>query len=93
MTSTPKAKKDSSEAAKRTVQLRNQQLKTHIQSSCGQSSLPIQTGNLLKSIKKDQRLEILTKANISPIDISPEEMVAMKVDLGVPWEKIKNMAR
>ena len=30
------------------------------------------------------------KAGIVVEDIAPKEMVAMKVDMGIPWEKVKN---
>ena len=47
----------------------------------------------MKTLSRDQRSQILKSAKISPIEIGAEEMVAMKVDLGIPWEKLKNMAR
>ena len=93
LTSTPKAKKDSSEASIRTLQRRNQNIKNHIENSCGKSSLTSQVGSLLKGVKMEQRSEILKMANIKPMEINAEEMVAMKVDLGIPWEKLKLMAR
>ena len=33
------------------------------------------------------------KAGIVAADITIEKMVAMKVDIGIPWEKVKCMAR
>ena len=53
----------------------------------------VQTSKLLKSFEEDHRKNILMKAGILAADIAPEEMVAMKVDMGIPWEKVKCMAR
>ena len=33
------------------------------------------------------------KAGIVAASITPEEIVATKVDMGIPWEKVKCMAR
>ena len=95
MTSTPKAIKQSDEAGKRTLQQRNKILKTQIETSSGSSEAAFnrQTGMFMKTLSRDQRSQILKSAKISPIEIGAEEMVAMKVDLGIPWEKLKNIAR
>ena len=53
----------------------------------------VQTSKLLKSSEEDHRKNILMKAGIVAADIAPEEMVAMKIDMGIPWEKVKYMAR
>ena len=53
----------------------------------------IQTSKLVTSIEDEKRHDILEKAGISPAVITPENMVAMKVDLEIPWEKLKCMAR
>ena len=93
--STPKAIKQSDEAGKRTLQRRNKILKKQTETSFGSSEAAFsrQAGMLMKTLSKDQRSQILKSAKISPIEIGAEEMVAMKVDLGIPWEKLKNMAR
>ena len=52
-----------------------------------------QTSKLVTSIEDKKRHDILEKAGISPRVITPENMVAMKADLGIPWEKLKCMAR
>ena len=64
--------------------------------SCSGSSekgLIIQTSKIVKSFSEENRSEILKQANISPIEIDEKEMVALKVNLGIPWEKVKSMAR
>ena len=53
----------------------------------------IQTPKLVTSIKDDKRHDILEKAGISPAVITPENMITIKVDLGIPWQKLKCMAR
>ena len=53
----------------------------------------VQTSKLLKSFEEDHRKNILMKAGILAADIAPEEMVAMKVDMGILWEKVNCMAR
>lgn len=52
-----------------------------------------QTSHLLKSFRHEDRIEILKNSNISSVAITPEAMVALKVDMGIPWEKMKTMAR
>ena len=53
----------------------------------------IQTSKLVTSIEDEKRHDILEKVGIYPAVITPENMVAMKADLGIPWEKLKCMAR
>ena len=52
-----------------------------------------QASKLVTSIEDEERHDILEKAGLSPAVISPKNMVAMKVDLGIPLEKRKCMAR
>ena len=87
--------KGSCGAAKRTVARRNQFLKNQLEFSAGSSnnSLELQTGKLLKSFGDEEQRKIVVEANISPVEIDAEQMVAMKVDLGIPWEKPKTMSR
>ena len=70
-------------------------MKTQIETSSGSSEAAFnrQTGVFMKTLNRGQRSQILKSAEIIPIEIGAEEMVAMKVDLGIPWEKVKNMAR
>ena len=70
-------------------------MKTQIETNSGSSEAAFnrQTGVFMKTLSRGQRSQNLKSAEISPIEIGAEEMVAMKVDLGIPWEKVKNMAR
>ena len=57
------------------------------------TSLLEQTASLIKVFSQEDRQDILRKAKISIIEITPEEMVALKADMGIPWEKLKTMSR
>ena len=52
-----------------------------------------QTAVLLKSFDECERTKILEVANVGQAEINAEEMVALKADIGIPWEKMKIMAR
>ena len=94
-TSTPKPIKRSENASSKTVCRRNKSLMGQLNNACGntEKASVVQTSKLLKSFEEDHRKNILMKAGIVAADIAPEEMVAMKVDMGIPWEKVKCMAR
>ena len=68
---------------------------SQLNNTCGntEKTSVVQTSKLLKSFEEDHRKNILMKAGIFVADITPKEMVAMKVDMGLPWEKVKCMAR
>ena len=55
--------------------------------------MSVQAGNFVKSFDQDTRLNILKIDNISPVEISPERMFAMKLDLAILWEKLKTISR
>ena len=56
-------------------------------------SICSQTSALMRTFTEDDRLHILKEANIGSTEISAEAMVALKADIGVPWIKLKTMAR
>ncbi|XP_047130981.1 uncharacterized protein LOC124810322 [Hydra vulgaris] len=58
-----------------------------------QESKICQTSVMLKSYDKDEANEMLKKANIETMDLNVEEMVALKAEMGIPWNKLKTMAR
>ena len=64
----------------------------HNTSGHSEEASAIQTSKLVTSIE-DEKRHILEKAGIYRAVITPENMVAMKADLGIPWEKLKCMAR
>ena len=51
-----------------------------------------QAAHLIQSLGRGERGKILKLANILPSEVDAETMVAMKVDLGIPWEKLKNIS-
>ena len=57
------------------------------------TSLLEQTAPLIKVFSQEDRRDILRKAKISITETTPEEMVALKADMGMPWEKLKTMSR
>ena len=91
-TSTPKAYKPSSECSRRTVQRRNSLLKDIIVGSSA-TSAPEQTGLLISSYSKKEKKTVRQVANMEVDHISPEEMLALKAKLGIPWEKLKTIGR
>jgi len=95
MTSTPKAIKESTSVCNKTINRRNKFLLKQIQESSGKSTAAtgVQTRKIIQSLDEDTRRDILNEANIDSIEIGPQQMVAMEVDLGIPWEKLKCMSR
>ena len=90
--STPKAVKSSAECSKRTIQRRNNLLRKQIEFATS-SSPPLQTSYLVKSFGKSEQKELAENIGIGKVEITPEEMVALKAKLGIPWEKLKTMGR
>ena len=93
-TSTPKPIKGSENVSSKTVSRRNKFLMGQLNNTCGntEKASVLQTSKLLKSFEEDHRKNILMKAGIVAADMAPEEMVAMRVDMGILWEKVKYMA-
>lgn len=52
----------------------------------GENGVPTQTAHFIKSFDVQERENILKMANIKSSELDAETMVAMKVDLGIPWE-------
>ena len=91
MTPTPVATKGSSAVCRRTIQKRNNFIKDQI--ACSSKDIDLQTGLLVKSFQASERQTIIEKAGIKPAFIGPAELVAMKSNLGLPWERMKAMSR
>ena len=66
-----------------------------LNNTCGNTEKAsiVQNSKLLKSCDKEHRKNILMKAGIVATDIAPDEMLVMMVDMGIPWEKVKCIAR
>ena len=95
LTSTPKPVKGSEYVSSKIVSRRNKFLMRQLNNTCENTKKAslVQTSKLLKSLEEDHRKNILIKAGIVAAGITPEEIVAMKLDMGIPWEKVKCMAR
>ena len=87
--------KDSSSVCGKTITRRNKAIHHQLHKIAGNSSdaVATQTGKLFNSFDEATRSDILSAGNIPSATISPKHMVAMKVDLGIPWEKLKTIAR
>ncbi|XP_047136184.1 uncharacterized protein LOC124813329 isoform X3 [Hydra vulgaris] len=94
-TQTPKAYVNSAQAAESTLRLRNTNILKHFETVAGIScdSSISQTSKLLLSFEPDQRQSILSNTKLNHTKISANVMVAMKTDMGIPWEKLKVMSR
>ena len=53
----------------------------------------LNTFKLVTSIDGEKRHDILEKAALYAAVITPENMLAIKLDLGILWEKLNYMAR
>ena len=95
LTSTPITTKPSDQTSRRTIAKRNKFLVNMFKSTSGDSNqaFEAQTSSFVKSLDEEQRQNILKEANITSAKISEDMMVAMKVDMRVPWEKLKTMSR
>ena len=81
----------SSAASRRTLKRRSDELK-RIRSftSGGDSSAQLQAE--IKSLTKEQREELLQGIHL-PVVIPTEQALAMKADLGIPWNKLRIIRR
>ena len=94
-THTPKAYVSSNQAAKSTNYCINSPIKRHLEVVAGtlNNAVGNQTLKLVKSSPLEIRQLILANSTIKHVEISETEMVAMKTDMGIPWEKLKTMSR
>ncbi|XP_065675300.1 uncharacterized protein LOC136091551 [Hydra vulgaris] len=92
--SIPKAYVTSNEASNATVRERNAIVKRNIEVVSGPSNDAVcsQSSKLLISLPSETKEKILANSNIK-VTISATKMVAMKADLCIPWEKLKNISR
>ena len=93
--SAPKAYKDSANCSNSFLRKRQKYLLEQFNHTAGssQDSKICQTAVMLKSYDNDEANNILNKANIGKVDLNAEEMVALKAAMGIPWNKLKTMAR
>ena len=92
---TPTAYKQSDDVTTKTLRKRTLQVKSALEtaSTSSKESMLLQTGLLVKSFDIQERKRILELAKIERSYINAENLVAMKADLGMPWDKMKAMSR
>ena len=90
---TPTAYKQSDDVTTKTLRKRTLQVKSALETSSSKESMLLQTGLLVKSFDIQERKRILELAKIERSYINAENLVAMKADLGMPWDKMKAMSR
>ena len=56
-----------------------------------QKSINLQASKLIGTFGEQERQDILKKAGIRPV-IEAERMVAMKCQLGLPWNKMRGVS-
>lgn len=80
-----------SDACSRTITRRNKEIE-HVRElvSCGDSATQLKEE--LKHLTKSERQELLHNAGFT-LDISPEQGLAMKADLGISWNKYRILKR
>ena len=64
-------------------------LKKELSICSGNDGTKKQDTYLIQSFERGERENILILANILPFEVDAEIMVAMKVDSGIPLEKLK----
>ena len=95
LSSTPKAIQSSENVCKKILRNRTKFVTNQIDlcASSSKKSVLVQTTALLKRVDIDERSYILEKANIPRAELTSDVLVAMKADMGIPWEKLKVMSR
>ena len=79
----------------RTLRSRNQFLKGQLELTTGGNidDQVKQTAKLVNSFELKEKEKIMERANLPSRYISAEEMVAIKIDTGIPWERLKKLSR
>ena len=93
LSSTPIAYKDSSKVSSKTLQRRSNFVKKELSVYSGNDGTKKQAAHLIQSFGRGERENILKLASILPSEVDAKTMVTMKVDFGIPWEKLKNISR
>ena len=93
VSSTPIAYKDSSKISSKTLQRRSNFVKKELSVYSGNDGTKKQAAHLIQSFGRGERENILKLASILPSEVDAKTMVTMKVDFGIPWEKLKNISR
>ncbi|XP_047140285.1 uncharacterized protein LOC105850260 isoform X1 [Hydra vulgaris] len=92
---TTKSFKTSTEISQKTIYRRQKQLHQSLIDNAGPTKKAKiqQVALMLNSFNKNDKIDILKKSNLSQVEIGPEDIVSLKADCGLPWEKMKKMIR
>ncbi|XP_047127237.1 uncharacterized protein LOC124808269 isoform X1 [Hydra vulgaris] len=92
---TTKSFKTSTEISQKTIYRRQKQLHQSLIDNAGPTKKAKiqQVALMLNSFNKNNKIDILKKSNLSQVEIGPEDIVSLKADCGLPWEKMKKMIR
>lgn len=81
----------SAACSRETIRRRSNEL-THIRERLSMGDSAIQMSNELRQLPKEERAVIMKEAKFT-IDVPPEQGLAMKTDLNIPWNKLRAMRR
>jgi hypothetical protein len=81
----------SSKCSRETIRRRSNEL-SKIRSQIAMGDSTIQFNNELKQLPIEERKILMKEANFT-ISIPPEQGLAMKADLNIPWNKLRIMRR
>ena len=73
---------------------RNQYLRGQLEQSSGSRRSQVnQAANLVKNFNEEEKAFVSKKAKIGAPEITAAHMVALKIDVGIAWEKLKKLSR
>ncbi|XP_048577117.1 uncharacterized protein LOC5502763 [Nematostella vectensis] len=87
-----KPRKGSSEASARTVYRRTKAVEGYRESISGTKTEDVQRQKWaeLRQLGRDELQELLHKSGLN-IEVSEQSAIAMKSDLGIPWNRLRNL--
>ena len=85
------SRRSTGEVCQRTVQRRSQEVQ-QVRKIIGGDDSALILHQELRSLTKDERSKLLLDAGLT-IDIPPEQGLAMKADLAIPWHKLRVIRR
>ena len=87
----PACRVPTAEASRRTIEWRTEVLSTVRQIASGGDSTT-QFAAEIKSLSKTEREDLLKQAHL-PVIIPADHALAIKADLGIPWNKLRILRR
>ena len=87
----PRGRVSSTDASHKTVHRRSQYLGA-VRDLVSMGKCSTQLQDEVRALSKDERLDLLREAGFS-VEVPPEHGLAMKVDIGLPWAKLRTIQR